>query len=301
MAALDLLLSDLDGARWGRERSIHDLLRHLATADAEVAAALAAPNPASASSRGLNDQLRDGQIEDRRIEDRQIEDDQNGDDQNGDDQNGDDQNGDDQNGDDQNGDDRDGEPEAIRRVWWAHAERLCASLPGTPGRSVNGTPIQDALAARAFETWIHREDIATVIYRPTVTPLPEHLHPMADLAIRILPLVTAARVADPDEERWVRAELTGPGGGIWMVPLLPGGDGARQIAPPPATGTEPVAASVPDPAVTVVLDVVDFGRLAAGRRDPNALSVTLSGDTRLGLDWLAAVPAVAATLALPLA
>ncbi len=276
VAALDLLLSDLDGARWGRERSIHDLLRHLATADAEVAAALAAPNPASASSRGLNDQLRDGRIEDGQIEDRRIED-------------------------DQDGDDRDGEPEAIRRVWWAHAERLCASLPGTPGRSVNGTPIQDALAARAFETWIHREDIATVIYRPTVTPLPEHLHPMADLAIRILPLVTAARVADPDEERWVRAELTGPGGGIWMVPLLPGGDGARQIAPPPATGTEPVAASVPEPAVTVVLDVVDFGRLAAGRRDPNALSVTLSGDTRLGLDWLAAVPAVAATLALPLA
>jgi hypothetical protein len=137
-------------------------------------------------------------------------------------------------------------------------------------------PLADALTFRAFETWIHGEDIAAATGRPAVPPLPEHMHPLADVAARALPRVISRRIGPP-HDRHVRLHLTGAGGGTWIVPLDP-------AIPIPA---------VVRPAVVLTLDVVEFCRLAGDRRDPGSVAVEVWGDTGLAREFLAAVPAMA--------
>ena len=98
----------------------------------------------------------------------------------------------------------------------------------------------------------------------------------ADLAARVLPRVVSRRIAPP-HDRHLRLHLTGAGGGTWTVPLDP-------------AGTVPAAAR---PAAVVVLDVVEFCRLAADRRDPGRIAVEVQGDTALAREFLAAVPTLA--------
>jgi uncharacterized protein (TIGR03083 family) len=172
--------------------------------------------------------------------------------------------------------------EQTRRSWRAQADAVCRSLMGHPSPGTvtvalgRPLPLADVLAARAFETWIHCEDIAAAVGRPAVPPLPEHLHPMADFAARVLPRVISRRVAPP-HDRYVRLHLTGAGGGTWTVPLDPA------VAVPAAVR----------PAALVALDVVDFCRLAADRRDPGRIAVDVRGDAVLAREFLAAVPALA--------
>jgi hypothetical protein len=47
------------------------------------------------------------------------------------------------------------------------------------------------------------------------------------------------------------------------------------------------------PATVVTLDVVEFCRLAGGRRDAARIAVEVRGDGTLARDFLAAVPAMA--------
>ncbi|MFC7534509.1 maleylpyruvate isomerase N-terminal domain-containing protein [Actinoplanes sp. GCM10030250] len=159
--------------------------------------------------------------------------------------------------------------------WREQAEAVCRALPHEPDNGVTvklgrRMTVADALLARAFETWIHTEDIAGATGSPTVTPLPSHLHPMADLAVRMLPAVTGRVVTG----RSISLHLTGEGGGRWTVPVSAG----------------PVV-SESDAGVTV--DVVEFCRLVGDRREPSLLDVEISGDPVLAREWLAAVPALA--------
>ncbi|NED73465.1 MDMPI N domain containing protein, partial [Streptomyces sp. SID9944] len=54
-------------------------------------------------------------------------------------------------------------------------------------------PLRDALLDRAFECWVHAEDIADAVDYPYDPPAPRHLHGMIDLAARMLPGVLAER------------------------------------------------------------------------------------------------------------
>ncbi|MFI7543474.1 maleylpyruvate isomerase family mycothiol-dependent enzyme [Actinoplanes sp. NPDC049599] len=173
-------------------------------------------------------------------------------------------------------------PEQTLRSWRSQADALCRSLGECPpagtatvslGRAL---PLADAMTARAYETWIHGEDIAAATGRPAVPPLPEHVHPMADLAARVLPRVVSRRIAAP-HDRHLRLHLTGAGGGTWTVPLDP---------------AAPAVASA-RPAAVLTLDVVEFCRLAGDRRDPGRIAVGVTGDAALARDFLAAVPAMA--------
>jgi hypothetical protein len=132
------------------------------------------------------------------------------------------------------------------------------------------------MAARAFETWIHGEDIAAATGRPVVRPLPEHVHPMADFAARVLPRVISRRIPPP-HDRYVRLHLTGAGGGMWTVPLDP-------------AATVPAAVR---PDAVVALDVIEFCHLAGNRRAPGRIAVEIQGDTALAWEFLTAVPALA--------
>lgn len=247
VAALDLMLSDLAPEDWHRiaaygELTVHDLIAHLAATDGLVAARLGlAVQPPAEPGETLA--ARTAAV--LRFE-------------------------------------RGRPAEQTRRSWRAQADAVCRSLVGDPspgtGTVVSGERLSlaDALAARAFETWIHGEDIAAAIGLPTVPPLPEHVRPLADLAARALPHVISKRIAPP-HGRCVRLHLTGAGGGAWTLPLDP---------------TRAVPASV-QPAAVVTLDVIEFCRLAGNRRDPGRIAVEIRGDTALALEFLAAVPAMA--------
>jgi len=246
VAALDLLLSDLTPDDWSRtaygELTVRDLLAHLAATDGLVAAGLGLDvqppvEPGETPAARTTAVLRF---------------------------------------------ERGWSPERTRRSWRAQADAVCRSLVGhpSPGTATvalgRPLPLADALAARAFETWIHGEDIATATGRPAFPPLPEHVHPLADLAARVLPRVVSRRIAPP-HDRHLRLHLTGAGGGVWTVPLDPAATAPASVRP----------------AAVVVLDVVEFCRLAADRRDPGRIAVEIRGDTALAREFLAAVPTLA--------
>jgi uncharacterized protein (TIGR03083 family) len=247
VAALDVLLSDLTGADWRRiaaygELTVHDLLAHLAATDGLVAAGLGLPvrppvEPGETLAARTAAVLRH---------------------------------------------ERGRSAEQTRHSWRTQADAVCRALLRHPSpRAVTVPlgrpfPLPEALTARAFETWIHAEDIAAATGRPAVPPLPQHVHPMAAVAADLLPRVISRRIAPP-HDRHVRLRLTGAGGGTWTVPLAP-------------AVTVPAAVR---PAAVVALDVVEFCRLAADRRDPARVAVEVVGDVALARAFLAAVPALA--------
>ncbi|MGQ0773543.1 MAG: hypothetical protein ACT4NY_03845, partial [Pseudonocardiales bacterium] len=133
-------------------------------------------------------------------------------------------------------------------------------------------PVPDMMTVRGFETWIHTGDIAATLNRSMPRPPPEHLHRMADLGARLLPVAAACRKVE-HRGRSLRLVLSGPGGGSWLVPLDPRPDA--------------------EPAVELVLDVVDFCLLLGDRRQPATIKVTFSGDAVLGRQVLDAAPSLA--------
>ncbi|SCK40548.1 Putative zinc-finger [Streptomyces sp. WMMB 714] len=135
-------------------------------------------------------------------------------------------------------------------------------------------PVRDALLERAFECWMHAEDIATAIHYPYTAPQSTHLHHMVDLAARMLPETIARRrragLAGPPRRlstagtpgRALHLEVEGDGGGDWYIPL-----------------DSPAAAVRPGDAVAhVALDDYEFCQLAAGHVAPAEAMAGRDGD-----------------------
>ncbi|GAA0931913.1 hypothetical protein GCM10009549_55760 [Streptomyces thermoalcalitolerans] len=135
-------------------------------------------------------------------------------------------------------------------------------------------PLPDAMLDRAFECWVHAEDIARAVDYPYEPPAPRHLHEMIDLAARMLPLVLAARrraglappvrhlVAAGEPGRSLRLEIEGQGGGQWLLPLdSPGAVGSAEYE-----------------VAHVALDGLEFCRLAAGHLAPHEAAAGQFGD-----------------------
>ena len=81
---------------------------------------------------------------------------------------------------------------------------------------------------RAFETWVHANDLRRVAGLAERAPDERHLALMTDLAGRSLGLslaLAAAAAAGPDRQ----LVLTGAGGGEWLVDM---GGGVPRRAPP---------------------------------------------------------------------
>ncbi|MEV0273838.1 zf-HC2 domain-containing protein [Hamadaea sp. NPDC050747] len=151
---------------------------------------------------------------------------------------------------------------AVHEAWRAQADTLVrgltseedldrdVSLAGRdgPGRG----PLRDALVQRAFETWIHLDDISEQVGRRLSQPPPEQVRRIVSLAVGLLPGALAAHGVDqPGTGRLV---LTGPAGGEWELPLGP---------------------------FTVQADAVTFARLVANRRPPETVASAIEGDHRL--------------------
>ncbi|MET8246116.1 zf-HC2 domain-containing protein [Streptomyces sp. NPDC005202] len=137
-------------------------------------------------------------------------------------------------------------------------------------------PLHDAMLDRAFECWVHAEDIAEAVDYPYEPPAPRHLHGMIDLAARMLPSALAARrragLASPGRTRHLvpagepgrslRLEIEGLGGGEWLIPLdSPGAVGSAEHE-----------------VAHVALDGVEFCRLAAGHVSPRDAAAGQVGD-----------------------
>ncbi|MFJ5896574.1 maleylpyruvate isomerase N-terminal domain-containing protein [Streptomyces sp. NPDC093064] len=161
----------------------------------------------------------------------------------------------------------------------------CVKAPSVPYGAFE-LPLPDAMLDRAFECWVHAEDIAEAVDYPYDPPAPRHLHRMIDLAARILPGVLAGRrragLASPaharhlvtagEPGRSLRLEVEGLGGGQWLIPL----------DSPGAVG------SADHEVAHVALDAVEFCRLAAGHVAPREAAAGQVGDREAIRDVLCA-------------
>ncbi|WP_051969959.1 zf-HC2 domain-containing protein [Kitasatospora azatica] len=181
--------------------------------------------------------------------------------------------------------------EEVRLLWRSQtqavlrfAEPPAAALEVDYGFAT--VPVRDAFIDRAFETWIHGEDVARAVDYPYALPSPSHLRLMVDLAARMLPAALAGRrqaafaggPAETGDGRVLRLVIEGPASGEWLIPL----DGpARQASPEPPQA---------DPVAELVMDGVEFCQLAAAHRDPEHLPVGEYGDRAAIRELLTAVP-----------
>lgn len=145
---------------------------------------------------------------------------------------------------------------------------LHAPLTGRVELDGLSMPVRNAYLSRAFETWIHADDIRLAIGRPTDPPHPAHLRALADLHIRSLPAALRLSGRTPPD-RTARVRLTGAFTQEWHIPL-------SRSAP---ADTEP--------AVTITADALEFCYLAANRRAPGTVPLTVTGDQAIAGDLLA--------------
>ncbi|GHA05416.1 zf-HC2 domain-containing protein [Streptomyces echinoruber] len=174
---------------------------------------------------------------------------------------------------------------AVRGPWREQSHAVVRTVSFTGGSSdalpvsYGGVelPLRDALLDRAFECWVHAEDIADAVDYPYDPPAGRHLHHLIDLAARMLPRVLAARrraglaappatarhlVAAGGPGRSLRLEIEGSGGGEWLIPLdSPGAVGSAEHE-----------------VAHVALDGVEFCRLAAGHVPPEEAAAGQLGD-----------------------
>ncbi|MFG3347053.1 zf-HC2 domain-containing protein [Streptomyces sp. NPDC048018] len=135
-------------------------------------------------------------------------------------------------------------------------------------------PLRDSLLERAFECWVHAEDIAQAVAYPYDPPAGAHMHGMIDLAARLLPAALAGRrragLASPARElvtagapgRSLHLEIEGAGGGHWYIAL-----------------DSPAALGSRDHAVAqVAMDAVEFCQLVAGHVPPEEAAAGQDGD-----------------------
>ncbi|WTC18114.1 maleylpyruvate isomerase N-terminal domain-containing protein [Streptomyces cellulosae] len=182
---------------------------------------------------------------------------------------------------------------AVRGPWREQSHRLIRTVSFTGSDTGRMTvpygdfalPLHDAMLDRAFESWVHAEDIAEAVDYPYDPPAGRHLHEMVDLAARLLPVVLENRrhhgLAAPVERRLVEAgepgrslrlEIEGSGGGEWLIPL----------DSPAAKG------SAEHEVAHVALDGAEFCRLAAGHVPPREAAAGQEGDREAIRDVLLA-------------
>ena len=197
-------------------------------------------------------------------------------------------------------------PEAVRAYWREQTRALVETAalaeaavgPGAGGASAGDVlvdygafriPLRDAFVDRAFECWIHADDVAEAIGWPYERPRGVHLRTMVELAARLLPhAMTALRAAglakltgwqdagygDPRGVSAVKLIIEGPGTSEWLVPLEPLPQGSGPLSP----DTDPVA--------VIAIDGVEFCFLCAAHRDPDRLPCGVTGDRAAARDLL---------------
>jgi hypothetical protein len=121
-------------------------------------------------------------------------------------------------------------------------------------------PLGDFLVVRGFEMWTHEEDIRRATGRPLCPPDDATLSLMTRLATTLLPLAMARTAGTAPAE--VRLVLTGRGGGTFTV----------QVGE---------ASDLPADRTRLIMDTVQFCRVAANRLADADVAVDVTGNTEL--------------------
>jgi uncharacterized protein (TIGR03083 family) len=130
-----------------------------------------------------------------------------------------------------------------------------------------------AIVDRAFETWLHANDIRNAIGRASLDPSATSFHVLSDLAAKLLPM--SLSVVGTPRDACVQLVLSGPGGGEWTLAL---GE--------PEKG----------PQVHLGAAARDLCLLMGDRIDPRDFAYTVRGDegaADVAADLVAAAPAFA--------
>jgi uncharacterized protein (TIGR03083 family) len=168
-------------------------------------------------------------------------------------------------------------PEQTRLDWRTAADRTLRMVDEVDDLdvevAVHGMQLSlgALLVVRAFELWIHDNDIRRATRLPPSVPDASTLGRMTGLAAELLPH-SAARLGQPDSVA-VRLVLTGPGGGTWDIAM---GEGAPR-----------------PPALRLVTDAVGFCQLAANRITATQLHPHITGDPVMAAEVMTAVAALA--------
>jgi uncharacterized protein (TIGR03083 family) len=167
-------------------------------------------------------------------------------------------------------------PTATARRWHQTARLVVDTLRSGPAPEP-ATPVvfhgweftvEAVLIARAFELWTHGDDIRRATGRSLAQPSPRELRTMSGFSVGSLEQVAPLVAPDVDLGS-TRVVLTGAGGGTF--------DLGRRAAGPLAARD-----------LTLVVDVVDYCRLAARRIEPAELEASREGDPRIAHALLAA-------------
>ena len=170
-----------------------------------------------------------------------------------------------------------GRPPARTRAEWRraadHTLQLVrtADLDGEVAMHGIRLPLGALLVARAFELWVHDNDIRKAVGLPPSVPDSSTLRLMTELAAGLLP--EAAARTGLGTHTSLHLVLTGPGGGTWDLILAD--------SPPGRV------------AVTIVTDAVGFCRLVGNRITPAELDPYITGDEGRAAAVLAAASALA--------
>ena len=158
----------------------------------------------------------------------------------------------------------------LAEAWFALSTTFaeaCRNDPDTELVSLHQLPVSigGALVLRTFELWAHTEDICVAIGRP----LPRLDGPrLACMASRLVGAIgSLVRLPDTPDMAG-RVVLLGPGGGV------------AEFGAPTTTGDAP--------GTRIVVDIVDYCRVASRRLRADDLACTVTGDDRLVAPFLAA-------------
>jgi uncharacterized protein (TIGR03083 family) len=105
-----------------------------------------------------------------------------------------------------------------------HGLEVCDTEVSWLGLSV---PAATTIVDRAFETWIHGNDIRNALGRASLDPSAQHLRVLCDLAAELVPL--ALVVTGHPRTGTLHLALSGPGGGEWTVDLGMGVPGHAEL------------------------------------------------------------------------
>jgi uncharacterized protein (TIGR03083 family) len=167
--------------------------------------------------------------------------------------------------------------------WRGATQRTVAALRAATGPSPSfygiRLPLDDLLVVRAFEVWIHHEDIRRATHRPLAAPDDASLARMTSLGVMLLPVGIA--IAGRERRNGaVHLVITGPGGGTWDVPF----DGSPAVAPTPRRRTREAS---------VVVDGAAFCRVVGNRADLATSGARVAGTTAAAADLFTAAAALA--------
>jgi uncharacterized protein (TIGR03083 family) len=182
-------------------------------------------------------------------------------------------------------------PAETLREWRAATQETVAALRAEPASgqrlppAVNfygiELPLEQVMIVRAFEVWIHHEDIRRATGRELSSPEAATLARMTDLAVTVLPTaLEQGGTRRPQEAAAIHLVLTGAGGGTWDVPV--------NGAPATRAGRDHLRR-----AARVTLDAADFCRVVGNRSNLSSSGARVTGSEPLVAELFAAAAGLA--------